>query len=82
MGAVKKTQIIDIHHSYGNVEKLIHCIQPDELQVISIDPPFRKVLGVDEETLAKGQARMRRCMGKQVKSCCAKPKRLFQLFKL
>ncbi len=52
----------DDEASIALFEDAVRRIQPGELQVIPIDPPFMKVLGVDEETLAKVEARLRRCL--------------------
>ena len=52
----------DDEDSIALFEDAVRRIQPDELQVIPIDPPFRKVLGVDDATLEAVNKRLRGCM--------------------
>ncbi|MCH3950715.1 MAG: hypothetical protein LKE33_07265 [Acidaminococcus sp.] len=43
----------DVTESVRFLKSVVRNLQPDELSVIPIDVPFRKVLGVDTDTLQR-----------------------------
>ncbi|MCH3950961.1 MAG: radical SAM protein [Acidaminococcus sp.] len=53
----------DSEKALSFLESVVCDLHPDELSVVPIDAPFRKVLGVEEDKLRRFEARLRKACG-------------------